>query len=219
MDSELNSQIQSKRDDFRSNVLDDHTAGDNPIELFMRWFKEAIASEEKEPNAITLATFNPQTQLPNVRIVYVREILESGEWCFYTNYNSCKGKELLYHPFASGLFFWPLLERQVRVQGRVKKVDPAISDTYFRTRPRESQVGAWVSKQSEKIIDIEDLYMGVYALAQQFEDQEVPRPPHWGGYLLIPEYYEFWQGRPARLHDRIIFEKTPSGWSRSRLMP
>ena len=207
------------RSEFGIKKLTEEDAGADPAALLVGWYKEAVQSHEIDPMAMTLATFDIKTQLPNARIVYAREVTDSGDIYFYTNYQSQKGKELLYHPFASGLFFWPTLERQVRTRGRIRKIEAELSDAYFTTRPRESQIGAWVSKQSEKIMDVDELHINIQALTQQFIDQEVPRPLYWGGYALVPEYYEFWQGRPARIHDRIIFEKTPTGWSRSRLMP
>jgi pyridoxamine 5'-phosphate oxidase len=155
--------------------------------------------------------------MPSARIVYLKEI-SNQKFVFYTNYQSQKGRELIQNPNASLLFFWPVLERQIRVEGRVTLLDPKESDAYFASRPRESQLGAWASQQSEALGTEEELLARFQAYDQQFPD-EVPRPPHWGGMALTPDYMEFWQGKPSRLHERLCFERVEKGWERSRKNP
>lgn len=166
---------------------------------------------------MTLATADASGK-PSSRILYLKELNEQG-FVFYTNYQSRKGKELAENKQAALLFFWPALERQIRIEGLIEKVPAEISDAYFATRPRGSQLGAWASEQSEALENRPELEHRLEKLAQEFPG-EVPRPPHWGGYMLLPLYFEFWQGRPSRLHDRIIYQQEKSGsWNIHRLNP
>jgi len=190
------------------------------IGLLTEWLNQAKASDPTDYNAMTLSTVGHDGH-PNARIVLLRSLEQSeAGWCvaFYTNYRSTKGKELTDHPHAAATFFWSALERQLRIRGRVVKMSPAESDRYFASRPRESQIGAWASSQSEKVES--------RAALQTFWDQQnnahkeqVPRPPHWGGFLLHIEQIEFWQGRPGRMHDRISAHLLGEGWEISRLQP
>jgi pyridoxamine 5'-phosphate oxidase len=190
--------------------------GSQPFELFSTWFSEAIETKQVEPNAFVLSTVSKALQTSS-RILYLKEVLDN-QFVFYTNYNSHKGTDLMHNNTASMLFFWPNLQRQVRIEGVCAKVATEISDAYFASRPRASQIGAWASHQSEKLDDRSELEQRVEALALQFPT-EVPRPPHWGGYALLPTKVEFWQGRPSRLHDRIVFEQNADQWEIYRMNP
>ena len=190
----------------------------DPIIQFQKWFAEAAAANVPMPEAMTLATCTAQGK-PSARLVLLKGVDGRG-FTFFTNYDSRKGRELAAHPFASLVFWWPALERQVRIEGRVEKMPAAESDEYFRTRPRGSQLGAWASAQSEIAENREALESRMRALEQQYENRAVPRPPHWGGFRLIPECLEFWQGRPNRLHDRLRYRKAaPGQWIVERLWP
>lgn len=189
----------------------------NPFSQFNQWFEAAVEIGIKEPNAMFLATV--ENLRPKGRVVLLKGVEQAG-FVFYTNYNSHKGKEIEQNPFASLTFFWDKLERQVRIEGRIEKVSTEISDEYFHSRPRGSQIGAWVSCQSEVISDRNVLEEKLKELSQQFENQDIiPRPPHWGGYILYPDTFEFWQGRPNRLHDRLLFTKHAEEWKIERLSP
>ena len=189
------------------------------VQQFRLWLDEALAAQLEEPTALTLSTVSATGQ-PSARVVLLKGLPEDNGFLFYTNYESRKGQELAAQPLAAISFFWPGLERQVRVEGRVEKAPEALSTEYFQSRPRSSQLGAWASPQSQVIESREELEAREAELAQQFGDQDpLPRPPHWGGYILRPQRIEFWQGRPSRLHDRIVYEREGSAWHRSRLAP
>ncbi len=190
--------------------------GANPYELFESWTKEAVAQEEDEANAFAITTVDESGQ-PDARIVYLKDIID-GKLVFYTNYNSAKGKAIAHNPKVSMLFFWSKGSRQVRVLGVCTKVPAEISDAYFNSRPRGSQIGAWASDQSDVLTNREVLEDRFKALELKFHEV-VPRPPHWGGYWIEPTHFEFWQGRPSRLHDRIIFERSEDQWLLQRLNP
>ena len=192
----------------------------NVSQLLTKWLEEAKASDPDDYNAMTLSTVGSNGH-PNARIVLLRSVQsnEAGEaLTFYTNYQSIKGQEVLAHPHAAATFFWRELERQLRVRGRVEQMSGADSDRYFASRPRASQIGAWASSQSEEVDGRTALENAYAACAERFEGA-VPRPPHWGGFLLHIEEIEFWQGRPGRMHDRIVARKSDQGWTRRRLQP
>jgi pyridoxamine 5'-phosphate oxidase len=190
---------------------------ETPFELFEIWFNEAIKNDEKEPNAFVLSTVDKNHFQPSSRIVYLKELIDN-QFIFYTNYQSQKGIELEACPNASMLFFWPGLHRQLRIEGVVSKVSSKTSDSYFASRPRESQIGAWASLQSEPLENRSDLEKRVLEIEKKFSN-DIPRPPHWGGYALKPVIIEFWQGRPSRLHDRIVYEWKDENWSIFRKNP
>lgn len=206
------------RTDYKLKSLGEEDVAEDAIVQFGRWWDEAIASKVEEVNAMTLATATSEGE-PDARIVLLKDYSEEG-FVFFTNYNSQKGAELHQNPKAAMVFFWRELERQVRISGNIEKVAAADSDAYFHSRPLQSRIGAWASPQSTVIPNREELEKRVAGYEQQFAGNEVPRPPHWGGYILKPQKIEFWQGRSNRLHDRIIYRKTVSGnWNRERLAP
>ena len=214
--SEWINKLRHNHSDFdRGGLID--SLGNNPFQGFSMWFDEAIVNNEIEANACVLSTVDISSLQPTSRIVYLKE-LKNEQFVFYTNYKSQKGKELLENPNSSLLFFWPGLQRQVRIEGIVNKVSPEESDVYFASRPRESQLGAWASHQSEPLDDRNDLINRLEELDTKYPDQ-VPRPPHWGGYALSPQLLEFWQGLPSRLHDRLIFQKSGDNWNTFRKNP
>ncbi|MFT4600200.1 MAG: pyridoxamine 5'-phosphate oxidase [Arenicella sp.] len=189
---------------------------DDPMLFFNEWYQDAHEKNAADPHAVVLSTVDKDGQ-PSSRIVYMREILEEG-FIIYTNYLSKKGGEILKNQKVAGLFYWDVLERQVRVEGEAEKIDPQISDDYFASRPRMSQIGAWASEQSSEI----DSRSSLEERVKFFEDKypnEVPRPPHWGGYLIKPQYFEFWQGRLGRLHDRLCYQKEANSWKQFRIAP
>lgn len=208
-------QIRNDHHNFDKGKISDHVPK-NPSDFFHDWFKQAFESTEREPNAMVLSTVDGQRK-PSSRILYLKELNAEG-FVFFTNYNSHKGKDLLGNRFASLLFFWPTLERQIRIEGSIAKASEQVSDNYFASRPRGSQLGAWASQQSEFLESRDELEKRLQELALKFPGI-VPRPPHWGGYILFPERYEFWQGRPSRLHDRIVYEKRGENWEIYRLNP
>ncbi|HZV05390.1 MAG TPA: pyridoxamine 5'-phosphate oxidase [Gemmataceae bacterium] len=190
----------------------------DPMRQFEMWFQQAQAANLPEPNAMTLATTTPDGK-PSARVVLLKMCDASG-FAFFTNYDSRKGRELTANPHAALLFFWPELQRQVRIEGTVERVSEAESDAYFRSRPLGSRLGAWASRQSEVIPDREVLEERVREIMQRYPDGEVPRPPHWGGFRVRPLTIEFWQGRPDRLHDRLRYQRVqPDGWRLERLSP
>lgn len=189
-----------------------------PVEQFKLWFKNASESGIYEPNAMTLSTVSPEGK-PSARIVLLKGFDEKG-FIFYTNYEGRKGKQLAENPFAALTFYWDVIHRQVRIEGKVKKLSAKASTAYFQKRPKGSQIGAWASPQSQAISGREILEENVADLIAKHEEDEVlPRPKHWGGYVVIPERIEFWQGRDNRLHDRVAYEKKGRSWKTSRLAP
>jgi pyridoxamine 5'-phosphate oxidase len=189
----------------------------DPFELFQLWFDEARISEPNDANAMALATATA-SGIPSVRIVLLKAIDQHG-CVFYTNTESRKGNELASNPVASLCFHWKSLRRQVRIAGTVAPVTPAEADAYFRSRPRDSRIGAWASDQSRPLDSRAALEARIAEIEARFPGDEVPRPSHWSGYRLAPGRFEFWHDRPFRLHDRIVFSAGPEGWIRSRLYP
>jgi pyridoxamine 5'-phosphate oxidase len=205
------------RTEYKRASLDERDVAPDPFAQFGRWFAEAQAAQVPEPNAMSLCTVDAHGQ-PSARIVLLKEVDARG-LVFYTNQDSRKGRELAAHPQAALLFFWAELERQVRIEGRVEVVDAATADAYFRTRPRSSRIGAWASPQSATLPDRAALEQRFAEAESRFTGDEVPRPPRWGGYRVVPASFEFWQGRPSRLHDRIAYTQEDSEWRTRRLAP
>jgi pyridoxamine 5'-phosphate oxidase len=189
----------------------------SPIAQFRSWFDDAIAGGVPEPNAMTLATATPDGR-PSARIVLLKGLDEAG-FVFYTNYESRKGEQLAANPWAALIFFWPELERQVRIEGSVAKIPPAESDAYFGSRPAGSRLGAWASAQSRVIPNREVLEQRMQELEAAYDAQDIPRPPYWGGFRVQPNSVEFWQGRPSRLHDRLRYRLDEGTWIVERLSP
>jgi pyridoxamine 5'-phosphate oxidase len=205
------------RKDYTLQTLSENEAAANPIEQFNKWWDEAVKSEIEELNAMTLATASAEG-VPSARIVLLKEYNEKG-FVFFTNYESAKGQELAENPRATLLFFWKELERQVKITGIVEKISAAESDEYFFLRPIGSRIGAWASPQSHVIENREWLEKRVEELSKQ-KEEDVKRPPHWGGFRVKPVMIEFWQGRPSRLHDRIQYTLEENGaWKIERLAP
>ena len=209
--------ISSIRRDYQLESLLETHVDPNPFNQFSTWWKEALSAEIDEVNAMALSTVMPNG-MPSSRIVLLKGYDETG-FVFFTNYNSHKGEDLLNHPFASLLFFWKELERQVRIQGHCEKISPEESDEYYYSRPLGSRLGAWASPQSQVIKDREVLETKAHELNVQYADGIVPRPPHWGGYRVVPDSIEFWQGRSSRLHDRLLYSKEDTTWTIARLAP
>jgi pyridoxamine 5'-phosphate oxidase len=190
---------------------------DDPTDQFLRWLTEAETAGLVLPNAVALATADPDAR-PSVRHVLLRVVDERG-FVFYTNHESRKGRQLAGNPHAAIVVFWRELDRQISVTGGVERIAEDESDAYFATRPRGAQIGAWASPQSAVLEDRAELERRVAEAEARFADVDVPRPPHWGGYRLVPDSFEFWQGREFRLHDRFRYEREPTGWSVERLAP
>lgn len=189
----------------------------DPISQFDLWLHEAVDAEPVNPNAMTLATVSADGR-PSTRMVLLKGHDGQG-FVFYTNYNSLKGRELLANPYASLCFYWKSLGRQVRVDGRSAPVSEAEADAYFASRPRGSQIGAWASEQSAPVKSRSVLEERVRALTEKYDGTEVPRPPHWSGFRVVPDRIEFWTDRPDRLHDREVFERDGAGWRVQRIQP
>jgi pyridoxamine 5'-phosphate oxidase len=198
--------------------LNDELIDRDPIRQFQRWLDDAVAAKLPLPEAMSLATVTPDGR-PTARMVLLKQVDAEG-FVFFTNYNSAKAKQLEINPYGALVFYWPQLERQVRVEGKVSKTSADESSAYFKTRPRESQIGAWASPQSEVITAREVLEQRARELAEEYCDREIDCPTHWGGFRLEADRIEFWKGRVGRLHDRILYELQPDGaWTIKRLAP
>jgi pyridoxamine 5'-phosphate oxidase len=205
------------RRNYEQAALDETHVAADPLQQFQKWFDEAVHAKALEANAMTLATVGEGGR-PSTRVVLLKGLDERG-LIWYTNYQSRKGRELGFNAQAALQFFWPELERVVRIEGQVQKISAEESDTYYRTRPLGSRIGAWASPQSE-VIASREVLEATWAENQARQGQDPVRPEHWGGYRLAPDYWEFWQGRPSRLHDRLCFTRQAHGdWTLSRLAP
>ncbi len=205
------------RNNYQKHKLEEVNLPEDPIVQFNLWLNEAIQGQVNEPTAMILAT--SVNNIPDTRVVLLKEI-DDGNFLFYTNYNSAKASQIVTNSQVALNFFWPELERQVRVKGVISKVHNDLSNEYFNTRPRESQLGAWASAQSEKLTGREELEQKYKQLEKQYEGTIIPKPAFWGGYQVTPNEIEFWQGRPGRLHDRIRYYRiSPHDWEFKRLSP
>lgn len=209
--------ISDIRTDYVKYGLQRSDLSDNPLDQFSEWFKQAQLAKLPEINAMSLATADGQGR-PDVRTVLLKIFDEQG-FVFFTNYKSAKAKQLSENPQAALLFPWLALERQVRITGAVEKISTTESLKYFSSRPRGSQLGAWISEQSHPIKSREKLSQLLNGIKERFKTGDIPLPSHWGGYRVIPDHYEFWQGRASRLHDRFSYTKTNSDWRIERLAP
>ncbi len=209
--------LQKIRQEYTQHSLDESEVDKNPFKQFKLWFQEAIDSQVKEPNAMSLATVDGSGR-PHNRIVLLKGFDEDG-FTFFTNHASSKGDEIQVNPNISSCFFWVELERQVRIEGKAEKLSREESEAYFKTRPHMSQIGALASNQSEVVPSRDFLDKKFKELTRKYSEAEVPMPDTWGGYKVKPTYFEFWQGRRSRLHDRIVYLQENSNWSVKRLSP
>ncbi len=209
--------IAQLRREYSLKSLNESDVNSDPIKMFDTWLNEAIESEIPEPNAMTLATSTFEGK-PSARVVLLKQF-DSNGFAFFTNYESRKAKNLLQNPHAAVVFFWPELERQVRIEGKVSKASPQESDKYFKLRPEKSKIGAWASPQSKVIPSRKYLEKLMLDFEEEFHGKKINRPDNWGGYILKPSIIEFWQGRPNRLHDRIQFTLMNEKWLIERLAP
>lgn len=213
-----NKSIQDLRQDYSQSILEVSDLDKNPMKQFELWWENAIEAEILEPNAMTLATVNANG-IPSARIVLLKELRKKG-FVFYTNYKSQKAQDIKKNKNVALVFLWKELQRQVRIQGVIKKISEADSLKYAQTRPIKSQMGAWVSQQSKVIKNREKLEKKMEHLIEEYGDQDaMPKPPYWGGYIVKPTAIEFWQGRRSRLHDRLRYSKSKKGWAVERLSP
>ncbi|HWB94805.1 MAG TPA: pyridoxamine 5'-phosphate oxidase [Puia sp.] len=214
----MSTTIADIRKEYKLRSLSEKDALKDPFSQFDKWWQETIRSGVDEPNAMTLATASADG-MPDARIVLLKGFDTQG-FTFFTNYNSAKGMQMLENPRAALVFFWKELERQVRISGLISLTTAKISDEYFNSRPEGSRIGAWASPQSEAIESREWLEENEKKYQEEWADRSITRPPHWGGYILKPVRMEFWQGRPSRLHDRLLYTLTKSGsWKIERLAP
>lgn len=209
--------ITKLREDFTKGVLNEADVNNNPFVQFETWLKQAVEAQVPEVQAMTLSTVSDENK-PASRVVYLREF-ENGNFIFYGNYQSRKAKHLAQNPNASLNFFWPMLERQIRIEGTVSLCPGSYSDNYFNNRPFESQLGAWASPQSNVIKSRAELDEKLEHFKKEFSPTTIKRPPYWGGWMLKANYYEFWQGRKSRLHDRICYQQVNNTWQISRIAP
>ncbi|GGF48231.1 pyridoxamine 5'-phosphate oxidase [Echinicola rosea] len=209
--------LASIRTEYLLKSLDVNKLETSPLDQFQLWFDEAINAKVNEPNAMNLATVNAENR-PSARVVLLKGI-DTG-FVFFTNYASNKGRELTQNNGAALTFFWPELQRQIRIEGLVERISETMSDEYFLSRPKGSQIGAWASPQSQQIPDRDFLASQEKKMLERFAHEPLSRPPHWGGYRVVPDRVEFWQGRQSRLHDRIVYTlDSAENWVKNRLAP
>lgn len=209
--------VSQLREEYTKSTLDVSDVAANPIDQFRLWFDEALASGLPEPNAMTLSTATPQGK-PSARIILLKAFDDRG-FTFFTNYESRKGQELAANPFAALTSFYAAMERQVRIEGPVERVSEEESDAYYWSRPPGSRLGAWASNQSRVVPDRLTLDQRLATLEERARTESFPRPPHWGGFRVVPDAIEFWQGRPNRMHDRILYRRVGPSWTIERLEP
>ena len=209
--------LKNLRLNYKKSSIDFKNLEDNPISFFLKWFDDALKVNKEEANACVLSTVSVENK-PSARVVLLKSVNEKG-FTFFTNYKSNKSLDIQNNPNVSLNFYWPELERQVRITGVAEQISPKDSDEYFKNRPRESQMGAWLSHQSTSIGLYYDFMDTLNKLESTFKGKDVERPLHWGGYCIIPSKIEFWQGRPSRLHDRLLYEFDGNVWNKKRLAP
>ena len=209
--------LKNLRLNYKKSAIDFKNLEDNPISFFLKWFDDALKVNKDEANACVLSTVSVENK-PSSRVVLLKSVNEKG-FTFFTNYKSNKSLDIQNNPNVSLNFYWPELERQVRITGIAEQISPKDSDEYFKNRPRESQMGAWLSHQSTSIGLYYDFMDTLNKLESTFKGKDVERPLHWGGYCIIPSKIEFWQGRPSRLHDRLLYEFDENVWNKKRLAP
>ena len=209
--------LKNLRLNYKKSAIDFKNLEDNPISFFLKWFDDALKVNKDEANACILSTVSVENK-PSSRVVLLKSVNEKG-FTFFTNYKSNKSLDIQSNPNVSLNFYWPELERQVRITGIAEQISPKDSDEYFKNRPRESQMGAWLSHQSTSIGLYYDYMDTLNKLESTFRGKDVERPLHWGGYCVIPSKIEFWQGRPSRLHDRLLYEFDKNVWNKKRLAP
>lgn len=213
----LSDYISRLREDFSKGTLNEAETNKDPFQQFSLWLQQAVEAQIFEVQAMNLATVSHDLK-PASRIVYLREF-DNNQFNFYTNYNSRKAEQLSKNPYAALTFFWPELERQIRIEGIVEKISEAQSDAYFNARPYESKIGAWASNQSHALRSREELEQNVDKFKSMYSAEEIKRPDYWGGFSLKASYYEFWQGRKSRLHDRITYTADNNDWIITRIAP
>ena len=209
--------LKNLRLNYQKSSIDFKNLEDNPISFFLKWFDDALKVNKDEANACVLSTVSVENK-PSSRVVLLKSVNEKG-FTFFTNYKSDKSLDIQNNPNVSLNFYWPELERQVRITGIAEQISPKDSDEYFKNRPRESQMGAWLSHQSTSIGLYYDFMGTLNKLESTFKGKDIERPLHWGGYCIIPSKIEFWQGRPSRLHDRLLYEFDENIWNKKRLAP
>jgi len=209
--------LKNLRLNYKKSAIDFKNLEDNPISFFLKWFDDALKVNKDEANACVLSTVSVENK-PSSRVVLLKSVNEKG-FTFFTNYKSDKSLDIQNNPNVSLNFYWPELERQVRITGIAEQISPKDSDEYFKNRPRESQMGAWLSHQSTSIGLYYDFMDTLNKLESTFKGKDIERPLHWGGYCIIPSKIEFWQGRPSRLHDRLLYEFDENIWNKKRLAP